>query len=139
MIAKDIIEDDKSQFPTLVGNVIPHLTLSIETKEHGASVAKHTIANTSSTSGQRSNKWCQTIRSSRTTTGKLCLVDRKVVGTLEGLHYYEELWKAMTPEQRVQCLLLHKAESAKSRAKAASTAGSGLIPMDVSVQLESLM
>jgi hypothetical protein len=137
LIAKDIIEDDKSQFPTLVGNVIPHLTLSIETKEHGASVAKQTIANTSTTSGQRYNKWCQTIRSSRTTTGKLCLVDRKVVGTLEGLHYYEELWKAMTPEQRAQCLLLHKAKSANCMVKSASTAGSGPVPVDVSGQLES--
>ena len=27
LIAKGIIEGDRSQFPTLVGNVIPHLTL----------------------------------------------------------------------------------------------------------------
>jgi hypothetical protein len=49
LIAKGIIEGDRSQFPTLVGNIIPHLTLSIETKEPGASTAKCTIANTRST------------------------------------------------------------------------------------------
>ena len=46
LIAKGIIEGDRSRFPTLVGNVIPHLTLSIEAKEPGTSVAKRTIANT---------------------------------------------------------------------------------------------
>jgi hypothetical protein len=30
LIAKGIIEGDQSRFPTLVGNVIPHLTLSID-------------------------------------------------------------------------------------------------------------
>ena len=102
LIAKGIIEGDRSRFPTLVGNVIPHLTLSIESKEPGTSVAKHTIANTSSNSEQRSDKWRRTSRSFRTTTGKLRLADGKVVGTIEGLHYSKELWKAMTSEQRVQ-------------------------------------
>jgi hypothetical protein len=32
LIAKGIIETDRSWFPTLVGNVILHLTLSIEAK-----------------------------------------------------------------------------------------------------------
>jgi hypothetical protein len=49
LITKGIIEGDRSRFPTLFGNVIPHLTLSIETKEHSAPAAKRTIANTSST------------------------------------------------------------------------------------------
>jgi hypothetical protein len=66
------------------------------------------------------------------TTGKLRLADGKVVGTIEGLHYSEELWKAMTPEQRAQCLSFCKAKSASRTVKAASTAGSGTIPMDVS-------
>ena len=56
LIAKGIIEGDRSRFLTLVGNVIPHLTLSIEAKEHGAPAAKGTIANTSSTPGQCSDK-----------------------------------------------------------------------------------
>jgi hypothetical protein len=56
LIAKGIIEGDRSRFLTLVGNVIPHLTLSIEAKEHGAPAAKCTIANTSSTPGQCSDK-----------------------------------------------------------------------------------
>ena len=34
LIAKGIIESDRSGFPTLVGNVIPHLTLSIDTNCH---------------------------------------------------------------------------------------------------------
>jgi len=54
--AKGIIEGDRSRFPTLVGNVIPHLTLSIEAKEHSAPAAKCTIANTSSTPGQHFNQ-----------------------------------------------------------------------------------
>ena len=139
LITKGIIEGDRSRFSTLVGNVIPHLTLSIKTKEHGTSVVKCTISNTSSNSGQRPDKQCWTSHSARTTTGKLRLADRKVVGTIEGLHYSEELWKAMTPEQRAQCLSLCKAKSAKHTAKATSTAGSGLVPMDVSNQLGSLM
>jgi hypothetical protein len=56
LITKGIIEGDRSRFPTLVGNIIPRLTLSIEAKEHGAPTAKGTIANMSSTPGQCSNK-----------------------------------------------------------------------------------
>ena len=36
LIAKGIIDGDRTWFPTLVGNVIPHLTMSIEAKEQGA-------------------------------------------------------------------------------------------------------
>jgi hypothetical protein len=43
LITKGIIEGDQSRFPTLVGNVIPHLTLSIDTKEPGAQAAKCTM------------------------------------------------------------------------------------------------
>ena len=137
-IAKGIIEGDRLRFPTLVGNVIPHLTLSIEAKEPGTSVAKRTIANTSSHSGQKSDKRRRTSRSSQSTTGKLRLVDGKVVGTIEGLHYSEELWKAMTSEQRAQCLSLRRSRRDNRTAKATSTAGSGPVPMDVSGQLETL-
>jgi hypothetical protein len=56
LIAKGIIEGDRSRFPTLVGNVIPHLNLSIDSKELSASLAKRTIANTSSASGRDSEK-----------------------------------------------------------------------------------
>ena len=31
---------------------------------------------------------------------KCRLVDRKVVGTIKGLHYMEDIWKAMTSEQK---------------------------------------
>jgi hypothetical protein len=62
LIANGIIEGDQSWFPTLAGNVIPHLTLSIDTKEPSAQSAKHTIANASSTSGWNPKKRCHTGR-----------------------------------------------------------------------------
>jgi hypothetical protein len=62
LITMVIIEGDQSRFPSLVGNVIPHLTLSIDSKEPGASVAKSTIANTSSASGRTPEKCCHTGR-----------------------------------------------------------------------------
>ena len=54
--AQVIIEDDRSMFSNLVGNVVPHLSLSNETMEHGASVEKCTIANISSAPIQSSGK-----------------------------------------------------------------------------------
>jgi hypothetical protein len=36
--------------------------------------------------------------------GKCHLESGKVVGTLEGLHYYETIWKAMSREQRGKVL-----------------------------------
>ncbi len=48
VIAWGIIEGDRSQFPTLIGTFIPHLSLSIDSREWGATDAKHTIANASS-------------------------------------------------------------------------------------------
>src|SRR5512144_305104 len=77
LIAKGIIEGDRSRFPTLVGNVIPHLTLSIESKEPGVSFAKRTIANTSSATGQDPEKRRRTGgsgRKSRLTAGKCRVV-----------------------------------------------------------------
>jgi hypothetical protein len=99
LIAKGIIEGDRSRFPTLVGNVIHHLTLSNEAKEHGMPAAKHTIANTSSTTGQCSNKRHLMVRASCMTAETCHLVDGIVVGTIKGLHYTEDIWKAMTSEQ----------------------------------------
>ena len=55
-IAQDNIEDDRSWFSILIGNVIPHLSLSIESHKQGASNAKHTIANTHSDPGWHSGK-----------------------------------------------------------------------------------
>ena len=75
LIAKGIIEGDRSRLPILVGSVILHLTLSIEAKEHSVPAAKHTIANTSSTPGQCADKHCQTGRASCMTAGKCRLVD----------------------------------------------------------------
>ncbi len=45
-IAWGIIKGNMSRFPTLIGTVIPHLSLCIELQEQGAPNAKHTIANT---------------------------------------------------------------------------------------------
>jgi hypothetical protein len=64
LIAKGIIEGDRSRFPILVGNVIPCLPLPIDTKEPHVQDAKCTIANTSSTSGQNPEKHHHTGRCS---------------------------------------------------------------------------
>ena len=64
LIAMGIIEGDRSWFPTLVGNMIPHLTLSIDTKEFGAQATKRMIANMSSGSGRTPKKHCHTGRGS---------------------------------------------------------------------------
>ena len=55
-IAQSIIEDDRSWFPTLIGTVITHLSLSIELQERGVSDAKCTIANACSDPGWHSGK-----------------------------------------------------------------------------------
>jgi hypothetical protein len=142
LIAKGIIEGDRSRFPTLVGNVIPHLTLSIDSKDPGAPVAKRTIANTSSESGRTPEKRHRTGRGSRRgsrgQTGKCRLVGDKVVGTLEGLHYKEEIWKAMSKEQKEKVLELRKVRGNERAVKAASSTASGTVPMDVSDQLQTL-
>ena len=141
LIAKGIIEGDRPRFPTLVGNVIPHLTLSIDTKEPGASFAKRTIANTSSASGQDPEKRRRTGgsgRKSRQTAGKCRVVGGKVVGTVEGLHYSDDVWKAMTPEQRSKVVELRKAKKQERDVRAVSSSTAGPVPMDVSDQLQSL-
>lgn len=43
LITKGIIEGDKSWLPTLVDNIITHLSLSIEANDHSTPTAKHTI------------------------------------------------------------------------------------------------
>jgi hypothetical protein len=143
LIAKGIIEGDRPRFPTLVGNVIPHLTLSIDTKEPGASAAKRTIANTSSASGQDPEKRRRTAKGSARrprgqTAGKCRVVGGKVVGTVEGLHYNDDVWKAMTPEQKSRVVELRKAKKQERAVRAVSSSTAGPVPMDVSDQLESL-
>ena len=66
------------------------------------------------------------------------MVDRKVAGTIEGLHYSKDIWKAMTSEQKALVLSLHKEKSAQRSVKATSTARSGTAPMGVSNQLAAL-
>jgi len=143
LITKGIIEGDRSWFPTLVGNVISHLTLTINTKEFGAQAAKRTIANTSSASGWTPEKCRRTGRGSRRsshgqTTGKCRMVGDKVVGTIEGLHYKEEIWKALSKEQKDKVVELRKAKCAGRAVKAATTTPAGTVPMDVSDQLQTL-
>jgi hypothetical protein len=143
LITKGIIEGDRSWFPTLVGNVIPHLTLSINTKEPGAKSAKCTVANASSTSGRTPEKRRCTGRGSRwssygQTAGKCRVVGDKVVGTIKGLHYKEEIWKAMSKEQKVKLAELDKVQSAGHAVKATSTSPAGPVLMDVSDQLQML-
>jgi hypothetical protein len=116
LIAKGIIEGDRFRFPTLVGNMIPHLTLFIDSKEYSVQAAKRTIANTSSASGRTSEKRHRTGRGSGRsshgqTAGKCHAVGNKVVGTIKGLHYKEDIWKAMSKEQKDKVGELRKAKS----------------------------
>ena len=53
MITKGSIEGDRSWFPTLIGNVIPMLSPTIDTKERGALFPKCTIANANTRSRLR--------------------------------------------------------------------------------------
>jgi hypothetical protein len=66
------------------------------------------------------------------------MVGDKVVGTIEGLHYKEEIWKAMSKEQKEKVVELRKAKSAGGAVKAATTASARTIPMDVSDQMKTL-
>ena len=66
------------------------------------------------------------------------MVGDKVVGTLEVLHYKEDIWKAMSKEQRGKVVELRKAKSAGCAVKAATTSTAGPVPMDVSDQLQTL-
>ena len=66
------------------------------------------------------------------------MVSDKVVGTLEGLHYKEEIWKAMSKEQKDKVVELRKAKSSGRAVKAATTTTAGPVPMDVSDQLQTL-
>jgi hypothetical protein len=66
------------------------------------------------------------------------VVGNKVVGTIEGLHYKEEIWKAMSKVQKDMVVELHKSKSTGCAMKAASTAPTGTVPMDVSDQLQML-
>jgi hypothetical protein len=72
LIAKGIMEGDRSWFPTLVGNVIPLLTLSIEAKEHDAPTAKRTTANMfrqTSLNGEGFSHDCREVPSGRRKSG----------------------------------------------------------------------
>ncbi len=66
------------------------------------------------------------------------MVGNKVVRTIEGLHYKEEIWKAMSKEQKDKAEELCKPRSAGHAVKAASTAPAGPIPMNVLDQLQML-
>ena len=66
------------------------------------------------------------------------MVGDKVAGTIEGLHYKEEIWKAMSKEQKEKVVELRKAKSAGHAVKATTTATAGTVPMDVSDQLQTL-
>ena len=133
VIAKGIIEGDRARFPTLIGNVIPHLSLSIETKERGAAVGKRTIANTNTgtrpDSSQRSpgkrrrRGGSRPSRPGKATAGKCRVENGRVVGTIEGLHYTPEIWTAMSDSQRRQVLELRRTTPSSRRGvRAAATA-----------------
>ena len=123
VISKGIIEGNRSRSPMLISMVIPHLSLSIVSRERGTSDAKRTIANARSDPAHGSGK-CRRTSQSHLTVGKLCLEGGKVVGTIEGLHYDKTIWDAMTKEQRDKAVEFHKAKSSRRAAKAATTSGS---------------
>ena len=67
------------------------------------------------------------------------MVGNKLVGTIKGLHYKEEIWKAMSKEQKVQVVELRKARKNERAVKATSTAPADSIQMEVmSDRLENL-
>jgi hypothetical protein len=66
------------------------------------------------------------------------VVGNKVVWTIEGLHYKEEIWKAMSKEQKDKVVELLKAKSAGRAVKAATTTTAGTVPMDLPDQLQTL-
>jgi hypothetical protein len=73
------------------------------------------------------------------TAGKCRVVGGNVVGTVEGLHYTDDVWKAMTPEQKSKVVELRQAKKQERAVRAVSSSTAGPIPMDVSDQLQTLM
>lgn len=124
VIAKVVVEGDRKRFPTLVSMVIPHLSATIVSQEWGTSDAKRTIANTHSDPGQGSSKRRKRTGISCATKGKCRLEGGKVVGTLEGLHYEENIWMAMIRKQREKVVALRKSTGSKRVIAAATTSGS---------------
>ena len=122
VISKGIIEGNRSRSPMLISMVIPHLSLSIASRERGRSNAKRTIAKARSDPGCDSGKRRRTGQS-RSTAGKLRLEGGKVMGTIEGLHYDKSIWDAMTKEQRDKAVELPKAKSSQQVARAVMTSG----------------
>ena len=60
------------------------------------------------------------------------MVGRKVVETVEGLHYTDDVWKAMSPEQKSKVVELRKAKKQEHAMRAVGSSTAGPIPMDVS-------
>ena len=125
MIAKGIIERGWLRSPTLVGNLIPMLSPTLDTKECGAPVPKHTIANANTrswsrdSSGKRQQTGCPS-----NTTGNCCIEGGKVVGTIEGLHYEEGIWNTMSPVQKAEVVRLQcQSKPAQHSVQAMITSG----------------
>jgi hypothetical protein len=66
------------------------------------------------------------------------MTGNKVVGTIEDLHYKEEIWKAMSKGQKDKVVELRKANCSGGAVKAATTTTAGTIPMDMLDQLQAL-
>ena len=108
------------------------LTPNIESCERGTQIPKHTIANAATRlqSGRSSGKRCRTGHP-RVTTGKCRMEGGKVVGTLEGLHYEEGIWNAMTTAQKSEVMQLHRKPVQRS-VQAATSSGTNVPMSDVS-------
>jgi len=64
------------------------------------------------------------------------MVGRKVVGNMEGLHYTDDIWKAISKEQEAKVTEFQNTWHEEHAVKAASSADTGPVLMDFLVPLE---
>ena len=114
------------------------LTPNIESWERSTEVPKRMIANaaTRTESCGGSGKRRRTGRP-RVTTGKCRIESGKVVEMLEGLHYKEGIWNAMTTVQKSKVICLHRRLVRRS-VQVATTSGTNVPMSDVSDSITRL-
>jgi hypothetical protein len=128
---KDVIEGDRESYSSFSVNVLPYLSGAIKVASRDDT--KRRVA---STSTQRDNKRPRSnggrtggggSPASRRSGGRkqgwgsLKLVNGKITGKVEGLHYPTECWAKMSAEQRSECLRLRKDNKKSSTAAAVTT------------------
>ena len=123
---KDVIEGDRESYSSFSVNVLPYLSGAIKVASRDDT--KRRVA---STSTQRDNKRPRSnggrtggggSPASRRSGGRkqgwgsLKLVNGKITGKVEGLHYPTECWAKMSAEQRSECLKLRKDKKSSTAA-----------------------